>query len=220
MKSIVWLRVFSLLGFLLLVAPFYQQCTFGRQADAPAEEAPVTEEIVPAVSDSINLLEAKAEQDSLSAQKIGDSIYEKQIPIYVKAYEFIDEENSDNAYEMALRSFKFIVETSRDFPAYKSEVAEDWNKNEYDLIALPIQLFAFIPIVILTSTNLYYSFKRNPKRNSLFALLNLILLTISFLCIVFFDSFFDTWKQIKWGFYVFPLVQVGIIVVSCKVSKE
>ncbi len=216
MTSIGLLRMFSLLGFLLLLAPFYQQCTFGRMAEVPAEEAPVTEEIVSVINDSTKLLEAKVENDSLASQERRDSIYEAQKPVYVKAYEFIDDESNDNAYEMALRSFKFIVETSRDFPAYKLEVAEDWNKHKYDLIAIPIRLFAFVPIVILTFANLYYSFKRRPKCTRLFAIFNLILLTISLLCIVFFDSCFDTWRQIKWGYYVFTSIQIVIIILSRK----
>ena len=102
MKSIRALRLLSLLGFLLLMAPFYDQCN-GRgmkKVEAKPEEVMVDTTAVdtPSVKNNAPVLLTKEpiiNKDSITEIKV------YKTPFYVKAYEFIDDENNENAFELA-----------------------------------------------------------------------------------------------------------------------
>lgn len=230
MKSLSLLRVLSLLGFLLLVAPFYQQCSGGfmRQAEAPAEEAPIVETIpegldslaIKKITDSISKETISMRlKDSVAEVKSQDSI-NRLTPFYQKAYEAIDDETNDNAYEMAWRSVGFYVNLIKDSEGYWNELQKDLQKNKFDLIEMPLRLTSFVFIIIFTISVFTLSFKNQYKKIILLTKWNLILLGISLLCIVFFDNCFHDYSQIKWGYYAFFAVQIGIIYLSRKLLKE
>lgn len=213
MKSISFLRVLCLLGFLLLVAPFYDQCN-GRgmkQVEAPAEEAPVTEEVeaVQEIDSSSNNLQ-QVENDTIS-QPI-----EEKTSVFQNAYEFVDDDESFSAVEMAY-GFLNIFET----PIRKTinEIINDLKKRKYSEPTYLICSFSFFCISIDSFLLMCFLFFRKMRWIYIFAFINLFFILISLMSIIFFDELFETYKQIKWGYYTFIFVQIGILFLSRKVAK-
>lgn len=89
MKSTSLLRVMSLFGFLLLIAPFYDQCNEKGMKSKKAEEAE-TSAIDAKDSTQVQKTEVK-EEINLNLEKE---------PFLTRAYEFIDDEETQNTYEL------------------------------------------------------------------------------------------------------------------------
>lgn len=199
MKSTSLLRVLSLLGFLLLIAPFYDQCN-GKGMKYQHEEAEVS---------------ANDAKDSIPVQKTAtnDEValnLEKE-PFFTRAYEFIDDEETQNVYELAEFLTVYFDMTYADF---KSEIIEDFKKNKYDGISYLIRSIAFLLIIVFTPFQFISSILKRYKLLYKLAILNIVMLFIATICIVFFDSLFETYRQIKWGFYVFLFVQIVLVYLS------
>ena len=207
------LRVLCLLGFLLLIAPFYDQCNGHgmKQCEAPAEEEPVTEHSA-SVIDSIQILQEKAESDSLIAQTIRDSIYEADKPLYQKTFEFIDDENNLSGFEFAV---SFLNMSEGPFEEIKREIIDDLKKKKYSDLCYYVITFNFFCISLISLLLIVLSFLKKHNWISRLTIVNLISAATALLCIVFFDKLFETYKQIKWGYYAFFIVQICILVV-CK----
>lgn len=199
MKATSLLRVLSLLGFLLLIAPFYDQCN-GKGMKYQHEEAEVS---------------AMDTKDSIPVQKTATkeevALNLEKEPFFTRAYEFIDDEETQNAYELAEFLTVYFDMTYADF---KSEIAEDFKKNKHDGISYLVRSIAFLLIIIITLLQLISSILKNYKRLYQLSTFNIGLLFIATICIVFFDSLFETYRQIKWGFYVFLLVQIIMVYFS------
>lgn len=218
MKSSQILRLLSLLGFLLLFAPFYDTCNGKGMKDA-ALEAPAVEE-APSVTetdtisnddvlvetDTINNDTASIENDTINDEIIAEPTF------YQKAYEFIDDERNQNAFEMADLSRNLLIglhETS--FDEILRSCKEGIAKRDFSGLALHIGSFCFIIIVVNTFAVLVLS---GFKRFRLFYRLSFVSLIciLVFLTCVPFMSFFETYKQIKWGLYTFSITQTLILV--------
>lgn len=203
MKSIRSLRLLSLLGFLLLMAPFYEQCSM-KKAEAPAEEVMVDTTAVemPVFENDTLIVDDTTVKDSIIDVKI------KEPSFYQKGYEFIDDRNNFNAFELAYVSKDFFEGS---FSKFREELSKDFKRTINDLFYL-IRSVSFVFIVLISFSIFLLSlslFKRVKWINRL-AISNLILLLITIIIILFFDPFFETYKQIKWGYYAFTLVQIGI----------
>ena len=209
MKSNHSLRLSSLLGFLLLMTPFYDQCN-GRgmkKAEPAAEEVMIDTTAVesPTVKNNIPIVEDNIVKDSIvTVEKI-------EIPFYQKAYEFIDYENNQNAFELANMSTVYFEGS---FAEFKEELSKDFKKHKYDGLSLFVRSFSFVFIVFITFSILILSFSKKIKWVLKLSIVNLSLILITLICILFFDDLFETYKQIKWGYYAFTLVQIGIFYTS------
>jgi hypothetical protein len=210
MKSIISLRVLSLLGFLLLMAPFYDHCSWRKTEEAPVE-APAIEE-------------TEVEIDTISTEK---GVYKKdtvnypiaeEISFYQKAYEFIDDEDSENAFEMAKMGGDFFLNFN--FKEFKAELIKDIRKEHCKGIAFLLKNICFVFIILLSFLMLLFSFTKKWRLIYMYSIINLILLLITIVCIVFFDGFFKDINQIKWGYYVFSIVQILIFIFSKKLSNR
>lgn len=206
MKSIPRLRLLSLLGLLLLIAPFYDQCN-GRglkKAQVSAEEVMVDTTAIDSnpVFDDNPIVQNAIVKDSVVDVEIIET------PFYVKAYEFIDDENNQNAFELANIS-SIYFEAS--FAEFKEELSKDFKKHKYDGLSLFVRSFSFFFIVLIAFSILILSFLRRVKWVYKLSFLNIFLILITLICILFFDDLFETYKQIKWGYYAFTLVQIGIL---------
>jgi hypothetical protein len=194
MKSIGLLRVLSLLGFLLLMAPFYDQCN-GRGTKlkiAEEVEAPAIN-----VSDSIPVQKTEVIEE-LQTNSDKESIL-------VTAYECIDDEGTQNVYELA----EFItLYYSMTYDEFTSELEEDLKEKRYDLISGCIRSIACLVIILSSLLVLVCSFLNRYKWMYNLTLVNLISLFILSICILFFDSLFETIRQFKWGYYLFLVVQL------------
>lgn len=212
MKSIRTLRLLSLLGFLLLIAPFYDQCNGHgmKKVEAKPEEVMVDTTAVetPSVKNNATVLVAKEpiiNKDSIAVIKKNKTTF------YVKAYDFIDDENNQNAFELANIS-RVYFEGS--FAEFKEELIKDFKKHKYDGLSLFIRSFSFVFIVLMSFSILILSLLKKVKWVYKLSIANLSLIVITLICILFFDSLFETYKQIKWGYYAFTLVQIGIYYTS------
>ena len=208
MKTNRLFRVLSLLGFLLLMAPFYDSCNGHRmkQADANAE-ATVDSTAIETDSISIDSTEiANTEVDT-----INNSVENYEISFAEKAYEFIDDEDSENAFEFAKVSLDTILDF--DYEGLKKDLKE----GKYGIIFFELKNFTFILIAIVALLTLIFSFKNNLKVHKL-SRLNLILLLITLVCL-FIEGTFEQINQIKWGYYVFIITNLLIFYYSKRHSK-
>jgi|GEM_PF-1081365 len=222
------LRILSVVGFLFLVAPFYRQCVGVKMEEAPAEEAPVTGEVVPQGTDSIafakrnDLIQKEMvlqfEKDSVAAIKTQDSI-EKFTPSYQKIYQKIDDETNENAFEMAYQFFDFSKVIFSDPQRYWKEFHERKHETKATYIARPIWLGCFLFIVLFTLISLIASFTKKTRMVLQMAKWNIILLFLALGCI-FLDCWFEEITQVKWGYYAFTMVQIAIALVSQKLLNE
>lgn len=205
MKSVRTLRLLSLLGFLLLIAPFYDQCN-GRgmkKAEAPAEEVMVDTIAIelPTVKNNNSI-----EQNPIAKDSVVD-VETIETPFYQKAYELIDDENNQNAFELANVSSVYFEGS---FAEFKEELSKDFKKHKYDGLSLFVRSFSFVFIVFITFSILILSLLKRVKWVYKLSFLNIFLILLTLICILFFDDLFETYKQIKWGYYAFTLVQIGI----------
>lgn len=209
MKSIRAIRLLSLLGFLLLIAPFYDQCNGHgmRKVEAVAE--------LPAIDTTVvEIPKSKKNNPILVNNIVKDSIFivEKiEIPFYQKVYEFIDVENNQNAFELANVAMEYFKVS---FAEFKDELFKDFKKHKYDGLSMFIRSFSFVFIVIISFSILILSLLKRVKLVYKLSIINIFLILITLICILFFDSLFETYKQIKWGYYAFTLVQIGIYYTS------
>ncbi len=202
MKSTILLRILSLLGFLLLMAPFYDQCNGRKQP----HEAIISE------------VDAK---DSIPSHKTQDreeiNLNPHKDSFLTRAHEFVCDEETQNAYELA----EFLgVYYDMTFADFKSEVKDDFKNDNYETISCLIRSLAFLFIIVFSVLQLISSFFKRYKAMYKLSILNLISLLIGIICIVFFDSLFETFRQIKWGFYAFFAVQIALFFLSKRQLKS
>ena len=209
MKSIRTLRLLSLLGFLLLMAPFYDQCNGHgmKKAEAPTKEFMVDTTAIESLTVKNN---NSIERNPIAKDSIVD-LKTIETPLYVKAYEFIDVESNQNAFELANMSSIYFEGS---FAEFKEELSKDFKKHKYDGLSLFIRSFSFVFIMFITFSILILSFTKRIKWVYKLSIANLSLILITLICILFFDDLFETYKQIKWGYYAFTLVQLGIFYTS------
>ncbi|POY38643.1 hypothetical protein C3L50_10900 [Flavobacterium alvei] len=99
MENTRLLKVLSLVAFLLLMAPFYDQCNghgWTKNVDAPAVEAIDTTAVeTSSVKNNIPIVVGK---ESIINSDTITEIIKEDIPIYKKAYEFVDDVTNENAF--------------------------------------------------------------------------------------------------------------------------
>lgn len=185
MKTNRLLRVLSLLGVLLLMAPFYDSCD-GQYLH------------------KINTSNGK------------EVITEKQFT--KKVYDLVFDDQAFNAVQIASFSYYAIKEstiTEIKNDIAKSVTVKDWYKD----IGVVISFF-FAIIILLSSTILLLSFTLRSLAFKKVALVNLLLLLMTFCYIIFLERSFVHFSQIKWGYYAFILNSGLLYYYSTKVQSE
>ena len=221
MKSILSLRLLCLLGFLLLIAPFYDQCNgHGMrkvEEGSPVEVIDTTAVVIDTTIVDTTVVETNAvknnnsiEQNPIATDSVGE-VETIDTPFYEKAYEFIDDEETLNAYEFAVNSL-ILFEGS--FLELKKGVKKGIKENDYSGLFVYLTTLCFLFIILFSISMLILSFFNKVKLIRRFSKINLVLVFITIICILFFEPFFETYKQFKWGYYAFTLVQLGIFYTS------
>jgi hypothetical protein len=195
MKTTRLLRVLSLLGFLLLLAPFYDSCNGERMhriADARAEAAVDSTAVVKdsTLIDSTEICNTEVDTINNSVENCEPSFVEK-------TYDFIDDDNSENAFEFAKISVDNFLE--RDYIAFKKDTKKE--KDLYKVFFFNLKNFCFVMICLITFLIFIFSFAKCKWLHKL-SRLNLILILITVICL-FMGGLFETISQIKWGYYAF-----------------
>jgi hypothetical protein len=173
MKTTRTLRLLSLLGFLLLLAPFYDACD-GRSLFKKVPES--------------------------------DIVIKK--PLQEKAYDVIVNEEAFSAFDIAA---PIVTTPLKETKAELIEVSKkkDWYNNLLVFIS-----FIFSLIIIISFLLLILSFLNKQKLFTKLALINCILVVITFLYIIGLESSFEHFRQIKWGYYAFIITNVLIFYYS------
>ncbi|MFM9987659.1 hypothetical protein [Flavobacterium sp.] len=219
MKSNSILRLLSLLGFLLLFAPFYDSCN-GKGMKDTVIEAPAAEEILPlGETDTIADNKMLIENDTINSHIIIENdiisnVIMKEPSFYEKIYEFIDDEHNQNAFEMAyisIDTIKTLFKNSLD--KILMDCKEGIAKRDFSGLAFLVGFFCVLIIVLNTVVILVLSSIKRFKLIYKFLNINLICSFI-FLISVFFLPFFETYTQVKWGYYAFITVQIWIYFIS------
>ena len=208
MKTDRLLRVMSLVAFLLLIAPFYDSCNGDRMKKAEEVDA------IAADTTAVEVDSTKIDSTEITKTEI-DTVHNLvenyELSFVDKAYESIDDEDSENAFEFAKLSTDSILEFN--FKDFKKD-----NKEIYKAIFFQLKNFCFLLIVIISLLIAIFSFKNN-KRVYKLSRINLILLLITVICI-FLEGLFETISQIKWGYYAFIVTNLLIFYYSRKVQKQ
>ncbi len=178
------LRLLCLLGFLLLMAPFYDSCD--------------------------------GEYGFVREREDGTPIQVEKTTLD-KIYEVVVDEFSFNGYEIA--SLSYYASQDVTFKEFKDEfpkafVNKDWYKNLGMIISL---IFDFI--VVFSFSIFVLSFTKKIKVLNKLALINSILIITTLLYIVFLESTFEHFQQIKWGYYAFIIIQIWIFVISNSLKR-
>ncbi len=125
-----------------------------------------------------------------------------------KVYEVVVDELSYNGFEIA--SFTFFGIKDSNFIEFKEGILKDFQKDDwYKNLGIFISLI-FDFIILFSFTMIVLSFTKKNKFLNKLALVNSILIIITFLYVIILESSFDHWSQIKWGYYAFILVQLRI----------
>jgi hypothetical protein len=209
MKSIFTLRFLCIISFLLLFCPFYDMCNgHGMKKTAQATDA-----IVDATSVNASALEVKK---SMSEKENQEPIEKYHPTGFQYLYEMIDDDDSQNAFEIATMCTVYFDSSILEL---KNSIITGIRKNDYRGFFFGLKNFGFLFIIILTFVNLILSFTQKIKFVFKFSKWILILLLITIVCL-FLEGHFEEVSQIKWGYYVFILVAIGVLVLSKKLYHE
>lgn len=210
MKSNQTLRILSLVGFLLLIAPFYQQCN--GKVEVPTEEVAVdtTAIEIPSFDKNKSITENSKTEDSIVQQE------KVEFSTFQKAYNLIDDDGNENAFELSLQ-FNAYFEGS--FEEFKKELFKDFSEHDYGGLFFIIRSFLFCLIVLFSFFLFMLSFTKRMNWVHKLSKINLFFILTTIICILFLDPFFETYKQIKWGYYAFTFVQIAIFYTSKLNSK-
>jgi len=211
MKTISATRILRLLAFLLLFAPLYDHCNGKRLIDKTLENVTTsTDKIQSKIVDSISEKALLIPNDSNKKEEIIVT------PFYERAYDFIDDAESENAFEIA--GFTSVYYETP-FKKFKSEVKIGFQNRDYKGLFFHVKIMSFLGIVIATFLMLLFSFSNKKATFYKLSKLNLILLGLTIIC-TFLDGMFENFSQIKWGYYVFTLTQIILFVTLHKKLKS
>ncbi len=208
------IRFLAVISFLLLVAPFYDQCAGGMQEETQAEQPPlaVITQNGAAGSNPVDSNPRALEPDSIAAAGTWGSI-SKYKPFERKMYDLIDDPSNDNAFELAADGWKWWGYLLNEPHTYWAEARSCADNCRYTYISRLILLGAFTPIIVLTFVGLVLSFTRYIRLVHQTAITTAILLFFAMICILL-DCQFEEFGQIKWGYWTFSLVQLILIAAS------
>lgn len=171
MKTTKRLRLLSLLGFLLLMAPFYDSCDNRKNG----------------------FLKSYDEYDA------NGKLIEKTF--FQNIYNVVVDELSFNGFQIA--SFSIYGVQDITFKEFQAEVSNAFKKEEwYKDLGIVIS-FVFDIIIVISFGLILLTFADRIRLFNNLALANTILILFTLLYIIFLESSFEHFRQIKWGYYAF-----------------
>ncbi|WP_291131933.1 hypothetical protein [Flavobacterium sp. UBA7682] len=198
MKTTRTLRLLSLLGFLLLLAPFYDSCNGQRMKQIESVDAASVDTTVVEV-DTVKI--DTTEISKVQIDTISNSVENYEPSIFYEAYEFIDDDDSENAFEFTKTNINAFFEF--DYNEFKTEL----KKEGYKVIFFQLKNLCFSFIVLVTIMGLLFSFSKKTNWIYKLSITNLVLLAITIICI-FLEGLFEDIRQIKWGYYAFIITNL------------
>ncbi|MGK4567940.1 hypothetical protein [Flavobacterium sp. 3HN19-14] len=178
MKANVSLRFLGVLGFLLLMAPFYDSCNGKVFTKSPVVETPQPEKTF--------------------SEKVAD---------------FFVGENALTGLEMAQFPIAMVNEGLGEFG---KEISNNKATDNITILAC----FAFLISALLSGIIAIFTFTKNIKLVYRLSFVNSIIILVAYFDVVFFEQSFETFTQIKWGYYAFIAVQIALMVQSKRILKS
>ncbi|WP_333601150.1 hypothetical protein [Flavobacterium sp.] len=173
-----------------------------KQAESKAEAAIDTTavEVDSVKTDTTEI--AKIEIDT-----INNSFENYETPFLDKAYDCIDDDDSENAFEFAKINIDEILEFN--YKEFKKGIKEEGSK----VVFFELKNLCFSFIVLFMSIIFVLSFSKKINLIYKLSITNLILLVITVICL-FFEGTFEHFHQIKWGYYAFIIINMLIFYYS------
>ncbi len=166
-----------------------------------------TSELSEAVADlSIDEIDSiQFEVDDSKKKACLDSIIENK-SVLTDVYEFIDDNDSESALEFASFNSTYFDQT---FDEFAQSVYNGINKKDFKGFFFGLKNLSFLFIVVITLLVIIFSFSDKIRLQQKFILANLTFLVITIFCI-FLEGLFETIYQIKWGYYIFIIIQISL----------
>ncbi|MDI9256930.1 MULTISPECIES: hypothetical protein [Flavobacterium] len=134
-----------------------------------------------------------------------------------KIYDVVVDEDSFNAVEIAYMAIMGFQELT--FKEFKNELSSSFQKDDwYNNLSFFVSII-FDFIVIISLLLVVFSFTAKSHLFAKLALTNTVLVLLTFLYVIFLESSFEHWRQIKWGYYAFILVN-GLLFYYSKVQRS
>jgi hypothetical protein len=188
MKTTKRLRLLSLLGFLLLLAPFYDSCENRKNG----------------------FVKSYDEYDANG--KLIEKTFLQNI------YNVVVDDLSLNGFQIA--SFSIYGVQDLTFQEFKAEVYKAFKQEEWYKDLGMVISFLFDIIIVISFALILLTFSDRTRLLNKLALTNTILIILTLLYIVFLESSFEHFRQIKWGYYAFIITNVFIFYYSNLVLKR
>lgn len=135
-------------------------------------------------------------------------------PFFQKALDFIDDDNSESAFEYAVLFFDEASNFS-----FKDIKKANKEKDVYHIIFFHLKNLCFLLIGLTTLGIIIFSFAKKMRWVYKFSVINLILLCLT-VCCIFLEGMFENISQIKWGYYTFILTSLLLFYYAKKSSKN
>jgi len=210
MKTTRNLRLLSLLGFLLLLAPFYDSCNGHRMKQAESAAVAAMDTTIVTV-DSVDI--DSTEIAEIEVDTISNSVENYETSFLAEAYDFIDDDDSENAFEFTEIFLDEIFEF--DYKELKKGIEEEG----IGVLFFYLKNLCFGLIILFMGTILVLSFSKKFNWVYRLSIINFILLIISLISI-FLEGTFEHIRQIKWGYYAFIITNLLIFYYSKLASKQ
>ncbi|NUY79682.1 hypothetical protein HUK80_02145 [Flavobacterium sp. MAH-1] len=226
------IRILSWAAVLLLFAPMYRQCNGGRSnPEKPAEEAYPVEQVEAINEDSLSA----SEIDSLEKLKQTVESQLVECPPYQEENEKTQTEivlefaehymldpfrvyDGDNAYEMAYYGALEIWNYLSDIQKSNADFRKESAKSKQISICQTLRFVSFFVIVFQTWLVAIFV-DRRKKLGMRLMYSNMVFLAIAIVTI-FPDPWFETWNQIKWGFYAYIAIQLVLFFLTWKAHSD
>ncbi len=211
MRNADRIRVVSVIAFLLLLAPFYDQCRSNRmKRDAEGTEVVAVVDSLTAGAPEIGNAEA------VSKDTVSEAVEMEKTSFLQKAYDFVDDSDNENAFELALMGSVYLEPDylTNIRRVYKEEQEGDTGGNPLNAFVLPLRELCILIVILITVVQLVLSFAKRNNWVYKLSIVNLTLMATSLILIFLFDDFFENFSQIKWGCYLFIVSQITLLKLS------
>jgi hypothetical protein len=190
------LKKLTILSLIILALPFFQTCSDKNiMENSFLKNSPLEEELIePTETKIVNGKEIEISQEKEYKYTFKELTEKKKETI--RKFISLKKELTSNGYQLA---FQFVIQIqSKDII------------NTIDYKSLP-----FFLTLIITCLLIYFSFKREPKIILILSISNFIIL-ITHIFLLYLSDYLEDFEQVKYGYYLFLINLVLIIIESFK----
>jgi hypothetical protein len=190
------LKKLTILSLIILALPFFQTCSDKNiMENSFLKNSPLEEELIePTLTKIVNGKEIEISQEKEYKYTFKELTEKKKETI--RKFISLKKEMTSNGYQLA---FQFVIQIQ------PKDII-----NTIDYKSLP-----FFLTLIITCLLIYFSFKREPKIILILSISNFIIL-ITHIFLLYLSDYLEDFEQVKYGYYLFLINLVLIIIESFK----